>query len=268
MVALEGTNPDPRAPPGPLRAPRISGRAARGSRGRAAGGSSNLRSGGASGGAGGRAGGKAAALIPAHLALPDPPPAGPASAGARAPSSASAKSWLQMAVLGGGPGGGPGWGPGGGRGRAGVGKAMQGLLRPKPLRFLAGAAVPRRGDAGGCAPTAFGPGTQDTATRPGHPPPIPLTLPQGGTAGARPGEGSPRPRAPRPRGRGARWAERGTAGRRSGLSPRKVAEWTLTQGATRPGSQGPHGGPARPCTAPSGSLQGAGGFSSVSLVPK
>lgn len=159
---------------------------------------------------------------------------------------------LQMAVLGGGPGG----GPGGGRGLAGVGRRCRACLGPKPLEFLAGAAVSRGGTWGGgcCEPPAVGQGAQDTATRPGHPSNNPRSCSRAGRQELAPGRAAP---TPEPLGHVAE-APIGLKGEQravgAAVGPQKIAVWTLTWDETEPGSQGPHGGPAGPWKATFGLL--------------
>lgn len=194
--------PQPQGPPpGPLRAPKTFGRVAAGPpASEQQGAVATFRAAGPPGARVGLAG--KVALIPAHLALPDPPPAeappalGPEPPAQRVPSHGAPD---------GGAGRGPGRGPRRGTGPRWGGEAMQGLPRPQAARVSGWRHRLTRRDVGGggcCEPPAVGQGTQDTATRPGHPP---TTL---APAPGREGRSLPRGGQPPPQSPSATWLRR------------------------------------------------------------
>lgn len=245
--------PQPQGPPpGPLRAPKTFGRVAAGPpASEQQGAVAIFRAAGPPGARVGLAG--KVALIPAHLALPDPPPAeappalGPEPPAQRVPSHGAPD---------GGAGRGPGRGPRRGTGPRWGGEAMQGLPRPQAARVPGWRRrLTRRDVEGGCCePPAVGQGTQDTATRPGHPPNNPRSCSRAGRQELAPGRAAP---TPEPLGHVAE-APIGLKGEQravgAAVGPQKIAVWTLTWDETEPGSQGPHGGPAGPWTATFGLL--------------
>lgn len=138
--------PQPQGPPpGPLRAPKTFGRVAAGPpASEQQGAVATFRAAGPPGARVGLAG--KVALIPAHLALPDPPPAeappalGPEPPAQRVPSHGAPD---------GGAGRGPGRGPRRGTGPRWGGEAMQGLPRPQAARVSGWRRRLTRKDVGG-----------------------------------------------------------------------------------------------------------------------